>query len=45
MPSENELVEYLRRVTADLQVARRRLSEVESAAREPVAVVGAGCRY
>jgi acyl transferase domain-containing protein/NADPH:quinone reductase-like Zn-dependent oxidoreductase len=43
--TEDKLREYLRKVTADLQTTRRRLREAESAAREPIAVVGAACRY
>src|SRR3954467_584629 len=40
-----KLLDYLRKVTADLQQTRRRLHEVESRADEPVAIVAAGCRY
>ncbi|MGV9856874.1 beta-ketoacyl synthase N-terminal-like domain-containing protein, partial [Streptomyces sp. NPDC003442] len=36
---------YLRRVTADLHQARQRLRDVESAAREPIAIVGMSCRF
>ncbi|MFD9033667.1 type I polyketide synthase, partial [Streptomyces sp. NPDC059567] len=42
---EERLVEYLKWITADLHETRQRLAEVESAAREPIAVVGIGCRY
>ncbi|WP_455678801.1 type I polyketide synthase [Streptomyces atroolivaceus] len=42
---EEKLVEYLKWITADLHETRQRLAEVESAAREPIAVVGIGCRY
>ncbi|WP_461001209.1 type I polyketide synthase, partial [Streptomonospora sediminis] len=47
MPSENEqkLRDYLKRVTADLADARDRLREVEEQASEPVAIVGAACRF
>ncbi|WP_367127401.1 SDR family NAD(P)-dependent oxidoreductase [Saccharothrix sp. HUAS TT1] len=45
MPNEDKLREYLKRVTADLQQTRRRLADAEDAAREPVAVVGMGCRF
>ncbi|NRN71452.1 Polyketide synthase, partial [Kibdelosporangium sp. 4NS15] len=45
MPDQDKLVEYLKRVTADLHRTRKRLAEVESAAPEPVAVVAAACRY
>ncbi|RZD55374.1 beta-ketoacyl synthase [Streptomyces albidoflavus] len=44
-PQEEKLLEYLKWITADLHETRQRLAEVESAAREPVAVVGIGCRY
>jgi polyketide synthase 8 len=42
---DTKLVEALRWVTADLQRARRQLAEAEAARREPIAVVGMGCRY
>ncbi|MFF4116804.1 beta-ketoacyl synthase N-terminal-like domain-containing protein [Streptomyces sp. NPDC001714] len=45
MASEEELVAYLRRVTADLQQTRRRLARAEAKEREPIAVVGMSCRY
>ncbi|MFG1920208.1 SDR family NAD(P)-dependent oxidoreductase [Micromonospora sp. NPDC048898] len=45
MSDEAKLREYLRRVTADLRTAHRRLREVESSEREPVAVVAMACRY
>ena len=38
-------VDYLKRLTADLRRARRRLSELEGKLSEPVAVVGMACRY
>ncbi|MGG7608851.1 polyketide synthase docking domain-containing protein, partial [Streptomyces sp. ZG43] len=45
--SENEekLLEYLKRVTADLRQANRRLQEVEEGDSEPIAIVGMGCRF
>ncbi|MCQ9134480.1 SDR family NAD(P)-dependent oxidoreductase [Streptomyces hilarionis] len=43
--NEDKLVEYLRRVTAELQQTKQRLKDVEQAGREPVAVVGMACRY
>ncbi|QDY80456.1 type I polyketide synthase [Streptomyces qinzhouensis] len=45
MTEEQKLFDYLKRATGDLQQTRRRLQEIESAAREPIAVVGIGCRY
>src|SRR5262245_52099606 len=44
MPNEEELLEYLRRVSADLYRARQRLREVESGGHDPIAIVGMGCR-
>ncbi|MFE9425684.1 SDR family NAD(P)-dependent oxidoreductase [Kitasatospora sp. NPDC006697] len=43
--NEEKLLGYLKRVTADLSQARRRLREVEAAADEPIAIVGMACRY
>ncbi|MGH3875483.1 MAG: SDR family oxidoreductase [Actinophytocola sp.] len=43
--NEAKLVEYLRRVTADLHETRQRLAAVESASGEPVAIIGMSCRY
>ncbi len=45
MPNEDKLVDYLRRVTADLRQTRERLREVETADQEPIAIVAMGCRY
>ncbi|SOD68047.1 Erythronolide synthase docking, partial [Streptomyces zhaozhouensis] len=42
---EEKLVDYLKWVTADLQKARERITELESAAEEPVAIVGMACRF
>ena len=42
---EKKLLDYLKRVTADLREAQRRVKEVESAGHEPVAIVGMGCRF
>ncbi|MDX3644963.1 type I polyketide synthase, partial [Streptomyces sp. MB09-02B] len=39
-----KLVEYLKRVTAELHETRGRLRRAEDSAREPVAIVGVGCR-
>ncbi|MFJ2194277.1 beta-ketoacyl synthase N-terminal-like domain-containing protein, partial [Kitasatospora sp. NPDC087861] len=45
MAQEEKLFGYLKRVTADLQQARERLSEVEGRNREPIAVVAMACRF
>ncbi|NED89432.1 polyketide synthase, partial [Streptomyces sp. SID11233] len=45
MPNEEKLRDYLKRVTADLQSTRRRLSDVEGRDREPIAIVGMACRF
>ena len=43
--TEEKLLDYLKRVTADLRQAQRRLQDVESAGHEPVAVIGMACRF
>ncbi|MER6831308.1 type I polyketide synthase, partial [Streptosporangium sp. NPDC000563] len=45
MTDEEKLRTYLNRVTLQLQQTRRRLHEVESAGREPIAIVGMACRF
>ncbi len=45
MTDESKLVDYLKRVTANLQETRERLREVEAAETEPIAIVAMGCRY
>ncbi|GAB1823184.1 thioester reductase domain-containing protein [Herbidospora sp. RD11066] len=45
MADEKKLAEYLKWVTADLQKARHRITELESGRQEPVAIVGMACRY
>ncbi|MGP3970995.1 type I polyketide synthase [Streptomyces sp. 6N223] len=42
---DKKLLDYLKRVTADLREAQRRLKDVEYAHHEPIAIVGIGCRY
>jgi acyl transferase domain-containing protein/acyl carrier protein len=42
---EEKYLAYLKRATAELREARRRLTEVEDKAREPIAIVGMGCRF
>jgi len=45
MTGTEKHVDYLKRLTADLRRARRRVSELEGKLSEPVAVVGMACRY
>ncbi|WP_411757378.1 type I polyketide synthase [Streptomyces venezuelae] len=43
--NEEKYLDYLKRATADLREARRRLREVEERDQEPIAVVAMSCRY
>ncbi|MET9654669.1 beta-ketoacyl synthase N-terminal-like domain-containing protein [Streptomyces sp. NPDC006460] len=43
--TEEKLVGYLKKVTAELHETRRRLQRAESASHEPIAVIGMACRY
>ncbi|MEV0430985.1 SDR family NAD(P)-dependent oxidoreductase, partial [Micromonospora sp. NPDC050495] len=43
--SQEKLHDYLLRATTDLRQTRRRLREYEERAREPIAIVGMGCRF
>ncbi|MFE2188304.1 type I polyketide synthase, partial [Streptomyces sp. NPDC059455] len=43
--NEEKLVEYLKRVSADLHDTRQRLREVEERYQEPIAVVSIACRF
>ncbi|MFH9986805.1 type I polyketide synthase [Streptomyces luteogriseus] len=45
MVSDDKLVDYLKRVTADLKRTRQRVHELESGSVEPIAVVAMGCRF
>ncbi|MFC4030549.1 type I polyketide synthase, partial [Streptomyces polygonati] len=45
MSDEEKLRSYLKRATADLAVLGKRLAAMEEAAREPIAIIGMGCRY
>ncbi len=45
MADEEKYLDYLKRATADLRDARRRVRELEDARHEPVAIVGMSCRY
>ncbi len=42
---DSQLLGYLKKVTIELHDARTRLAEIESPEREPIAIVGVGCRY
>ncbi|WP_431044273.1 type I polyketide synthase [Streptomyces sp. P1-3] len=45
MANEEKYLDYLKRATADLREARRRLREVEEREQEPIAIVAMSCRY
>ena len=45
MATEEQLREYLKRVTVDLSEARRRLAEEADSPPEPVAIIGMACRF
>ncbi|MFF8659791.1 beta-ketoacyl synthase N-terminal-like domain-containing protein, partial [Streptomyces huasconensis] len=45
MAEKEQVVEYLKRVTADLKRTRDRVRDLEEAEREPIAIVGMGCRF
>ncbi|WP_329222052.1 SDR family NAD(P)-dependent oxidoreductase [Streptomyces sp. NBC_01485] len=45
MNDEQKLLDYLKRVSADLHQTRRRLRELEESGQEPVAIVGMACRF
>ncbi|WP_371483528.1 type I polyketide synthase [Kitasatospora sp. NBC_00315] len=45
MENDDELLDYLKWVTADLHRSRERVTELEAASREPIAVVGMACRF
>nr|MDT0660556.1 type I polyketide synthase [Micromonospora sp. DSM 115978] len=42
--NEAKLLDYLKRVTADLRRTQRRLRDVEDAWHEPIAIIGMACR-
>src|SRR4051812_41598146 len=44
MAENQQLLDYLKKVAADLYETRERLRELESGEQEPIAVVGMGCR-
>ncbi|MET9608854.1 SDR family NAD(P)-dependent oxidoreductase [Streptomyces sp. NPDC006512] len=45
MEDVDKLRSYLRRAVGDAQELRERVRELEDSAREPIAVVGVGCRF
>ncbi|MGQ5667892.1 beta-ketoacyl synthase N-terminal-like domain-containing protein, partial [Streptomyces sp. ECR2.10] len=45
MEEVDKLRSYLRRAVGDAQQMRERVRELEESAREPIAVVGVGCRF
>ncbi|MPY48493.1 type I polyketide synthase [Streptomyces acidicola] len=45
MPTDDKTLTYLKRLTTDLRQTRQRLREVEARDREPIAIVGMGCRF
>ncbi len=45
MAEQEQLLEYLKKVTIELHDTRARLNEAEARTTEPVAIVGIGCRY
>ncbi|ORA75220.1 hypothetical protein BST28_22245 [Mycolicibacter kumamotonensis] len=45
MTTKEELSQYLRKITQELRLAKRRVQELEDQRDEPIAIVGIGCRY
>jgi acyl transferase domain-containing protein len=45
IPSKEQLLDYLRRATAELRTARRQLNDLRDREHEPVAIVGMACAY
>ncbi|MCQ4118881.1 type I polyketide synthase [Rhodococcus tibetensis] len=45
MADQAKLLDYLKRVTAELYQARAKLREAEGVSSEPIAVIGMGCRF
>ncbi|WP_328410833.1 type I polyketide synthase [Nocardia sp. NBC_00403] len=43
--NEERLSRYLRKLTGDLRVAKKRIQNLEERAGEPIAIVGMSCRY
>ncbi len=42
--NDENLLEYLKKVSADLYLTRQRVAELEAGQSEPIAVIGMGCR-
>ncbi|OEJ36238.1 type I polyketide synthase [Streptomyces agglomeratus] len=45
MADDQKLLDYLKRVTADLALTRQRLQEYEARDQDPIAIVAMSCRY
>ncbi|MCX2953667.1 type I polyketide synthase [Lentzea sp. NEAU-D7] len=45
MPTEEQYVDYLKRMAADLRESRRQLRESEERQAEPIAIIAMSCRY
>ncbi|WP_411041461.1 SDR family NAD(P)-dependent oxidoreductase [Streptomyces collinus] len=45
MAEDKKLLDYLRRVTADLAQTKRQLQDARAAAHDPIAIVSMACRY
>ncbi|KJK54807.1 beta-ketoacyl synthase N-terminal-like domain-containing protein, partial [Saccharothrix sp. ST-888] len=45
MTNDDKLLDYLKRVTADLHQTRQRLRDVETEEKEPIAIVAMSCRF
>src|ERR1700691_2567627 len=45
MSDDDKVLDYLKQVTVELHDARSRLTQSEERDREPIAIVGMGCRY
>ncbi|CAM5643915.1 hypothetical protein SAVIM40S_08126 [Streptomyces avidinii] len=45
MNNEQQLRDYLKRVSSELHRTRQRLADVEARGSEPIAIVGMACRY
>ncbi|MCS7479352.1 type I polyketide synthase [Umezawaea endophytica] len=45
MANEDKVLAYLRKVTSELDDAKRKLRELDREGQEPIAIVGMGCRF